>query len=304
MFRPWIVVVVGLGLLSQACISLPAELEPTQADALFAGDPVLVSSAQTCIKGLNRHVDQARESHFIRTVATSVSGGLAGTGGLIGVLDDSGVGTVGSVVAMLGGVSSLITSNLLDPSQELGAHSRGMQSFLAARRLYAEGDRARAEEALQNCWQDKETLAPEEKKQDEAAVAKVDRRATRVSCNGLYAIVDDEGLAPDESVRDVISANVVVEADKTATLFRMSRCVGDEVVADIDLSVTWSAAGRAELRGTMRYAEGDSCQSPPERARTTIERNLSMFIAPVVQKLEDKNGSVEIALTCTALVVE
>ena len=291
--------VMLLAALGPACISLPAELEPDQAEALFAGDPVLVSSARTCIKGLNRHVEQARESHFLRTVTTSVSGGLAGTGGLVGALDDSAVGTVGAVVAMLGGVASLVTSNLLDPSAELGAHGRAMQSYLAARRMYAEGDRAHAEEALQNCWQDKESLAPEEKK---ATVATEDRRATRVACNGLFTITDDEGLRSDEVVREPITAAIEVGPDKPASLLRISRCVGNEVVAFLELSVAWSAAGKAELRGVMRYSEGEDC-NPPERASTTIDRNLSFLVVPITQRLGDDNGAFELAMTCNASVV-
>ncbi|MFO0745387.1 MAG: hypothetical protein U1F43_06905 [Myxococcota bacterium] len=287
--------------LASACISLPAELEPDQAEALFAGEAVLVSSAKTCIKALNNHVTQARDSHFLRTVATSVSGGLAGTGGLIGALDDSAFGTVGSVVAMLGGVSSLITSNLLDPTEELGAHARGMQSFLAARRFYAEGDKARAEEALSNCWQDKETLAPEEKK---AAVDTEDRRATTVICNGVYTITDDEDLRADEVAREPLFISMRIDAGRTVTLYQTRKCVGDEVVASLELTATWSGAGKAELHGMMRYAEGDDCVSPPERANTAIDRNLSAFIVPITQTLGDGNGSFQLAMTCNAAVAD
>lgn len=284
--------------LAQACISLPAELEPDQADALFAGDTVLVSSAKTCIKSLNRHVGQARESHFIRTVATSVSGGLAGTGGLVGVLDGGAVGTVGSVVAMLGGVSSLVTSNLLDPTEELGAHTRGMQSFLAARRFYAEGDKARAEEALSNCWQDKETLAPEEKKTEASAE---DRRPTLVVCNGVMTITDDEGLRADEVSREPLFLSATLEAGKTATLYDGRKCVGDEVIATLSLTATWSAPGKAELHGSLRYAEGDGC-SGGERASTGIDRNLAGMIVPVTQTLGDGDGKIELAMTCNASI--
>jgi len=297
--RPTLLLLLApLGLAS--CISLPAELEPTQAEVLFAGDPALVSSAKTCIKGLNRHVEQARESHFLRTVTTSVSGGLAGTGGLIGALDDSAVGTIGSVVAMLGGVSSLVTSNLLDPSNELGAHARALQSYLAARRFWVEGDKARAEEALQNCWQDKETLAPEEKTAPEA---QEDRRATRVACNGVFMIVDDEGLVADTIAREPITVTVEVDPGKTATLVRFARCVGDEVQASLELTATWAAAGKADMKGLMRYAEGDSCGAATERGSTVIERTLSAFVMPVTQLLEDDNGSFQIAMTCNAMPV-
>lgn len=297
----WSAFAATSALATSACISLPAELEPDQAEILFSGDAVLVGAGRTCIKALNRHVDAARESHFIRTVATSVSGGLAGTGGLVGALDDSALGTVGAVVAMLGGVSTLVTSNLLDPTTELGAHGRAMQSLLAARRYYSEGDKARAEEALTNCWQDKETLAPEEKKTETSTE---DRRPTNVVCNGVYTITDDEDLRADEVQREPLFISMRVDAGKTVTLFRTKKCVGDEVVATLELTATWSSAGRAELHGSMQYAEGDDCNTAPERANTSIDRNLSAIVVAVTETLGDDNGDFQLALTCNASLFE
>lgn len=121
-----------------------------------------------------------------------------------------------------------------------------------------------------------------------------------IRIEGLVFLRDKEDFTADENKTVSVKDTVSLTAGQTGS-YTWTACVGDEVQAYLDLSLTLDrATGTVSVTGRARYYEGTSCGETNLRRSQLISQSLARgSSAPYQSNLTDGNGSVTFNLVLT-----